>query len=80
MELFSAALDGSSQYLQAFESLKIEQDKVDALTKLLGALAKKQSLKEDVEALGKFAEDSNTEFNRKSVHRLRRTRIVRTLW
>ena len=65
MEMFSAGLDGSSQYLQAFESLKVEQDKVDALTKLLGALTKKQSMKADVEALGKFAEDSSKEFNKK---------------
>ncbi len=65
MEMFSADLDESSQYLQVFEDLKIEQDKVDALTKLLGALAEKQSLKAEVEAVGKFAEDSSKEFNQK---------------
>jgi hypothetical protein len=65
MKLFSSDLDESSQYLQVFENLKIEQDKVDALTKLLGTLAEKQSLKAEVEAVGKFAEDSKTEFDKK---------------
>lgn len=71
MAVFSGEVDASSRYLQTFETLTAEQDKVDALTKLLGALAKKQSLKADVGALGQFAEDSSKEFNTKVCGQIR---------
>jgi hypothetical protein len=65
MEVYAAELDSDSRFLQNFESLKLEQDKIDALTKLLGALAAKPSIQKDLEALGKFAEDSNSEYTKK---------------
>jgi hypothetical protein len=63
--LLTVEMDASSRYLQNFADLKIEQDKVDALSKLLGALAKNPSLKDDIDALGAFASDSKTEFDKK---------------
>jgi len=64
-QLFNGDLDESAKYLQNFQSLKIEQDKVDALAKLLGVLAKKQSAIAELKALGEFAEDSKQQFDTK---------------
>jgi len=64
-ELLIADLDASSLFLQKLQALKIEQDKVDALAKLLEALANKPSLSQDVAALGSFAQDTKTEFDKK---------------
>ena len=65
MEVYAAELDSDSRFLQNFECLQREQDKIDALSKLLGALAAKPSIHKDLEAMGKFAEDSNHEFDKK---------------
>ena len=64
-QLFNGDLDESAQYLQNFQSLRIEQDKVDALAKLLGVLAKKQSSISELKALGQFADDSKQQFDTK---------------
>ena len=64
-QLFSSELDESARYLQNFQSIKIEQDKVDALGKLLGVLAKKQSFLDELKDLGEFAEDSKQQFDTK---------------
>jgi hypothetical protein len=64
-KLLTEEMDTKSRYLQNFEDLKIEQDKVDALSKLLAALAKKPTAKEDLAALGSFAEDTKQEFDKK---------------
>lgn len=64
-ELLTAAMDANTQYLENFEQLSIEQDKVAALSKLLVALAMKPSIKEDVQALTSFAQDTKQEFDKK---------------
>jgi hypothetical protein len=64
-ELLMGDLDASTLYLQRYEELKIEQDKVDALSKLLSTLAKKQSLKDEMDALTGFAQDTKKEFDKK---------------
>lgn len=63
-ELLTAEMDASSRYLQSYEDLQIEQDKVEALSKLLAALAKKPSLKSDVSDLASFAQDTKDEFDK----------------
>jgi hypothetical protein len=63
-ELLTAEMDAQSQYLQSYEDLKIEQDKVEALSKLLAALAKKPSLKSDISDLASFAQDTKEEFDK----------------
>jgi hypothetical protein len=57
-------LDADSRYVQIFAELTIEQDKVEALSKLLAALTKKPSLKDDVDALGSLAGDTKTAFDK----------------
>jgi hypothetical protein len=64
-ELLTDDIDASSRYLQTFGSLTIEQDKVNALSKLLAALAKKPSLNDDIAALGTFANEAKTDFDKK---------------
>jgi len=63
--LLSAEMDASTRYMERFENLKLEQDRVDALSKLLTALAKKPSLKDDFDALSGFAEDTKDDFDKK---------------
>jgi hypothetical protein len=63
--LLTTDLDAEASYLQRYQSLTIEQDKVDALAKLLDALAKKQSLKDEAAALEGFAADTNKAFDSK---------------
>lgn len=58
-------IDAETNYLQRYQSIAIEQDKVDALAKLLDALAKKQSLKDETSALVGFVEDTKQEFDEK---------------
>ncbi len=64
-EMLAAETDTTSQYLQSFDDLKVEQDKISALSKLLAALAKKPSLRDGASALGSFAEDTKNEFDKK---------------
>jgi len=64
-QLLLSDLDANTRYLQGFDDLKIEQDKVDALSKLLATLEKKPSFKDDVKAISSFAEDTKTEFDKK---------------
>ena len=64
-QLLTAEMDAESRYLQSYEDLKIEQDKVEALSKLLDALAKKPSFKSDVSDLASFAKDTKDEFDKK---------------
>lgn len=73
-DLLTADMDANTRYLQRFEDLKIEQDKVDALGKILASLAKKSSFKEDVEALGDFAADTNDDFEKKVCTQLKSQR------
>jgi hypothetical protein len=64
-ELLTADLDESSRYLQTYADLIVEQDKVQALSKLLAALAKEPSLKQDIQALTTFAGDAKEDFDKK---------------
>lgn len=64
-DMLTAEIDANSRYLQNFEDLSIEQDKVEALSKLLVALSKKISLKSNIEALASFAQDTQQEFDKK---------------
>lgn len=64
-EILISEMDSSTLYLQKVDDLKIEQDKVDALSKLLATLAKKSSIKDGIGALASFAEDSKQEFDKK---------------
>jgi hypothetical protein len=63
-ELLAGAIDASSKYMQEFADLTVEQDKVDALSKLIAALEKKPSLKDDADALGTFAADTKANFEK----------------
>ena len=58
-------IDEETNYLKRYQSLAVEQDKVAALAQLLDAMAKKQSLKDEISALVGFAEDTKTEFDKK---------------
>jgi hypothetical protein len=64
-ELLSADIDAGSLFLQKLQALKIEQDKVEALAKLLSALAEKPTLVQDIAALGTFAAETQTDFDKK---------------
>jgi hypothetical protein len=64
-ELLTAEMDADSRYLQSYEDLKIEQDKVEALSKLLDVLAKKPSFKSGISDLASFAKDTKDEFDKK---------------
>jgi len=70
-EVLVSEVDASTLYLQRLDNLKIEQDKVDALSKLLAMLAKKPSLKDDVGALTSFADDTKQEFDKKVCSQLK---------
>jgi len=58
-------IDAETNYLQRYQTLAIEQDKVDALAKLLDTMTKKQSLKDETGALVGFVEDTKQEFDKK---------------
>jgi hypothetical protein len=64
-DLMTADIDAGSLFLQKIHALQIDQDRVDALAKLLAALAKKPTLAADIEAVSKFAEDTKEEFDKK---------------
>jgi hypothetical protein len=64
-QLLMTDIDAETNYLQRYQSIAIEQDKVDALAKLLDAMAKKQSLKDEAGALVGFVEDTKQEFDEK---------------
>lgn len=70
-ELLTADMDANTRYLDRFETLKIEQDKVDALSKLLASLAAKPSIKDDLARLSGFAEDTKQEFDVKVCKQLK---------
>ena len=64
-DLLSADLGAGAEFMQKLQALEIEQAKIDALAKLLAALATKPSLADDLSALETFAEDTKTEFDKK---------------
>lgn len=70
-ELLLADLDANTRFLRNFDDIKIEQDKVDALSKLLAALAQKPSVKDDINAISSFAGDTKTEFDKKVCSQLK---------
>ena len=63
--LLSADVDAGGEFQQKLQALEIEQARIDALAKLLAALAKKPTLAQDIEDIGSFAEDAKTEFDKK---------------
>jgi hypothetical protein len=64
-DLLTADFGAGAEYMRKIQALEIEQAKVDALAKLLAALARKPSLAADLQAIGAFAEDMKTEFDAK---------------
>lgn len=64
-ELLTADTDASSRYLRQFEALKVEQDKVDALAKLLDALIARPTVQQNITSLETFARDTQTEFEKR---------------
>lgn len=64
-DLLAADIDAGSLFLQKLQAMKIEQDRVDALAKLLETLAKKPSLAQDLQAATAFVQDTKTEFDKK---------------
>jgi hypothetical protein len=71
-DLLSADLGAGAEYMQKLQALEIEQAKIDALAKLLAALAKKPSLAADLQAIGAFVEDTKAEFDKKVCEELAR--------
>jgi hypothetical protein len=63
-DLLTSDVEASSKYLQGIQGLAIEQAKVDVLAKLLATLAEKPTLLEDGTAIGKFVEDTRSEFDK----------------
>jgi hypothetical protein len=63
--LLYADLDAETSFLKKYQSLAIEQSKVDALAKLLDALSKNASLKDQVTALSGFVSDTQKAFDQK---------------
>jgi hypothetical protein len=70
-DLLTTDLDASTLYMQRYEALAIEQHKVDALSKLLTALATKQNLKEEIDAVSGFASDTQKELDKKTCEALK---------
>jgi hypothetical protein len=64
-DLLTLDLGAGAEFMQKLTALEIEQAKVDALAKLLAALAKKPSLADDITAISAFAEDTKNEFDKK---------------
>ncbi len=60
----STDLDATTSYLQKYEDISIEQDKVDALSKLLAALQKEPSLKDQITSVSSFAQDTKDAFDK----------------
>lgn len=63
--LLTSDINANTLYLQRFESLKADQDKVDTLAKLLSALANKPSLRSDLTVMANFAEETKKSFDDK---------------
>ena len=59
----SADLDATTSYLQKYEDISIEQDKVDALAKLLAVL-EKPSMKDQITSVSSFAQDTKDAFDK----------------
>lgn len=68
--LLTADMDAQTRFLSQVQALRLEQDKVDALAKLLATLAKKRSLADDIQAAASFAEDAKAEFDKKVCEQL----------
>ena len=64
-QILTTDLDAKTLYMQRYEELKLEQDKLAALSRLLTVLAAKQSLKNDVGAISEFAEETKQDFDQK---------------
>lgn len=62
-DLLTADVNAGGEFQQKLQALEIEQARIDALTKLLAALAKKPTLEQDIEAIGSFAEDTKKAFD-----------------
>jgi hypothetical protein len=65
-DLLTSDFDASSKYMQGIQALAIEQAKVDVLAKLLERLATAPTLVEDGEAIGKFIQDTKSEFDKQA--------------
>lgn len=64
-DLLAADMNAKGEFMSRLQALEIEQAKVDALAKLLAALAKKPSLADDITAIAAFGEDAKEEFDKK---------------
>jgi hypothetical protein len=64
-DLLAADMGASGEFMTKLQALEIEQAKIDALAKLLAALAKKPSLASDLQDIGDFADDFKDEFDKK---------------
>jgi hypothetical protein len=71
-DLLSADMGAGAEFMQKLQALEIEQAKIDALGKLLTALAKKPSLADDLTAITAFAEDTKEEFDKKVCEQLKK--------
>lgn len=60
----STDLDATTSYLQKYEDISIEQDKVDALAKLLAVPEKKPSMKDQITSVSSFAQDTKDAFDK----------------
>lgn len=64
-KLLTEDMNAQSRFMTQVQALQLEQDKVDALAKLLGTLATNRTLAEDIEAAATFAQDAKAEFDKK---------------
>jgi len=71
-DLLTGEIDARSRFLQNLQALTVEQERVDALARLLAALAKDTKLTEDIAALTTFAEETKTEFDQKVCAQLKK--------
>ncbi len=65
MRVLSSDLTATNLYMQRYQELKIEQEKVRALSKLLTVLAQKQSLQKELGGLSDFADETQKNFDQK---------------
>jgi len=63
--LLASDLNASTLYLQRLETLKEDQDKAEALAKLLATLAKQPSAKDELTAVTDFAQEAKNSFDGK---------------
>ena len=64
-DLLAADVNAGGEFQQKLQALEIEQARIDALAKLLAALAQKPTLAEDLRAIGSFADDTKNAFDTK---------------